>query len=230
MTKPPANNAPTPADRPGATVPPVFDDAFRQRLFELFRWRRDVRHFKRDPIAPAVLTELLAAANLAPSVGLSQPWRFVQVESPDRRAAVQANFTHANRAALADYRGEQARLYARLKLAGLKQAPVQLAVFCDETTPQGHGLGRKTMPEMLRYSVVAAVQNLWLAARSRQVGVGWVSILDPAALCRDLAVPDHWALVAYLCIGYPKTDTTEPELQAEGWEGRRPPEDMLLRR
>jgi len=230
VDKPKPHSGPATASAAPAASAPVFDSAFRHRLFDLFRWRRDVRRFKSQPLDEGVLEELLAAANLAPSVGLSQPWRFVTVDDPKRRAAVQANFTAANREALADYCGEQAQRYARLKLAGLKEAPLQLAVFCDEATLQGHGLGRKTMPEMLRYSVVAAVQNLWLAARSRDVGVGWVSILDPEALRRDLDLPADWQLVAYLCIGIPQAETTEPELETAGWEERRPLDDMLLRR
>lgn len=217
-------------DSDGAEAPPRFDADFRQQLLSLFRWRRDVRRFKSDPLDDAVLEELLTAANLGPSVGLSQPWRFVSVNDPERRAAIKTNFERANKAALADYQGERAQHYAQLKLAGLKEAPVQLAVFCDETTPQGHGLGRKTMPEMLRYSVVTAIQNLWLAARSLEVGVGWVSILAPDEVRRDLALPDDWTLVAYLCIGYPLEETVAPELEKAGWEERRPLKDMLLKR
>ena len=158
---------------------PEFDAGFRRRLEELYRWRRDVRRFRRDPLEPALLDRLLALAALAPSVGNSQPWRFVKVDDPARRAAVRANFEAANRAALAAYEGERAALYARLKLAGLDAAPAHLAVFGDEATSHGCGLGRATMPETLAYSVVGAVHGLWLAARAHGVGIGWVSILDP---------------------------------------------------
>jgi 5,6-dimethylbenzimidazole synthase len=140
------------------TTPPVFDAAFRAKLTELMVWRRDVRRFiPHKPVSPDLVAELLETAALAPSVGNSQPWRFVLVEDADRRAKVIANFQRANKDALADYSGEKARLYAGLKLAGLKEAPVHLAVFADEGTGQGHGLGRRTMPEMLDYSAVMAV-------------------------------------------------------------------------
>jgi len=211
--------------------PPEFDSHFQRQLFSLFQWRRDVRRFKSDPLSDDILVQLLTAANLAPSVGLSQPWRFVQVTDPARRTEVRENFLRANEEALADYHGERARSYARLKLAGLDDAPVHLAVYCDETTTQGHGVGRKSMPEMLRYSVVTAVQNLWLAARSLEVGVGWVSILEPEGVNGSLSVPEEWALIAYLCIGYPQQeDSAEPELERLGWEERHTLSEMLIRR
>lgn len=211
-------------------APPDFDAAFQEKLAELFVWRRDVRHFRSDPVDPALMQHLLELAALAPSVGNSQPWRFVLVEDGGRRAKVIANFERENAEALGDYRGEQAKLYAALKLAGLKEAPVHLAVFCDEGTQQGHGLGRRTMPEMLDYSSVMAVYGFWLAARSHGLGAGWVSILDPQAACRDLDVPEDWRLIAYLCVGYPAEQTDEPELERRGWEHRRPASEFILKR
>lgn len=214
-------------DRP---VPPDFDDPFRARLEDLLRWRRDVRRFRRDPVDPDLVSRLIDLACLAPSVGNSQPWRFVLVETEASRDLVRANFAAANREALADHRGERARLYASLKLAGLEEAPVHLAVFCDAATATGAGLGRRTMPETLAYSAVSAVHTLWLAARAWGLGVGWVSILDPARLCADLAVPEAWELVAYLCVGRPETEGTEPELVRLGWQGPDPEARRVHRR
>lgn len=211
--------------------PPVFDEAFRARLTELMVWRRDVRRFiPHKPVPPELVPELLQTAALAPSVGNSQPWRFVLVEDAGRRAKVVANFERANRDALADYNGEQAKLYASLKLAGLKEAPVHLAVFADEGTAQGHGLGRRTMPEMLDYSAVMAVYGFWLAARAVGLGAGWVSIFEPEALTRDLEVPDDWKLVAYLCVGWPEEEQATPELERAGWEHRRDVSEQILKR
>ncbi|HYN39509.1 MAG TPA: nitroreductase family protein, partial [Rhodospirillales bacterium] len=122
--------------------PPIFDREFRQQLEALFRWRRDVRRFMTEPLPPGLLDGLIALAALAPSVGNSQPWRFVKVDDRDRRAAVRASFARCNRGALSAYAGERARLYASLKLAGLDAAPAHLAVFADMTTALGHGLGR----------------------------------------------------------------------------------------
>jgi 5,6-dimethylbenzimidazole synthase len=173
---------------------------------------------------------LLEAACRAPSVGYSQPWRFVLVESPEARAAVRENFLQCNREALAEYEGERARRYAELKLAGLDDAPVHLAVFADPETTAGHGLGRRTMPEMLRYSVVTAVYTLWLVARAWGVGVGWVSILEPERVRSALDVPPAWDLVAYLCIGYPETEHAQPELARAGWQQVDPEARRPLRR
>lgn len=202
------------------TSGPRFDEAFRDQLNRLFQWRRDVRRFRPDPLGDTELEELLKLAILAPSVGNSQPWRFVNVEDENRRRQVRHLFEQANADALGDYAGERARLYAQLKLHGLEKAPVQLAVFVDTTTGLGQGLGRKTMPETLHYSVVGAINHLWLAARARGIGVGWVSIIDPEAVARLMDVPDDWALVAYLCIGYPEEEHPEPELERAGWQDR----------
>src|ERR1051325_3007733 len=197
---------------------PQFDDGFRRQFEELLKWRRDVRSFRRDTVDPRLLEHLISLASLAPSVGDSQPWRFVLVESPECRECVRANFEHCNREALKLYSGEKARLYASLKLAGLRDAPVQLAIFLSEKTHHGRGLGRITMPETLEYSAVLAVHSLWLAARAYGLGLGWVSILDPVEVNRGLNVPVDWKLIAYLCIGYPKEDNSSPELLRRGWE------------
>jgi len=208
----------------------AFDDAFRDRLRELILWRRDVRRFRRDPLPASVVERLLELASLAPSVGLSQPWRFVLVEDAARRAAVRAGFERCNADALASYAGERAERYARLKLAGLDAAPVHLAVFADRGTAQGHGLGRRTMPEMAEYSAVMAIHTLWLVARAEGLGLGWVSILDPGEVTRLLDVPAEWIFLGYFCLGYTESDEATPELQRQGWERRRPWQEFVLRR
>jgi 5,6-dimethylbenzimidazole synthase len=201
-------------------APPGFDAAFRRNLEALFRWRRDVRRFRNDPVDPALIDALIRLAALAPSVGNAQPWRFVTVDSARARAQVRANFEACNHDALAAYAGERAQLYARLKLDGLDQAPVHLAVFVDTETHLGHGLGRRTMPETLAYSVVGAVHALWLAARAHGVGLGWVSILDGERVRSTLALPASWRLIAYLCLGYPEEEHLDPELERHGWQPR----------
>jgi 5,6-dimethylbenzimidazole synthase len=209
---------------------PQFNDDFRARLRELLTWRRDVREFRRDPLPDGAAERLIETAGLAPSVGLSQPWRFVLVDDSGRRAAIRANFAECNAAALAAQAPGRAAQYARLKLAGLEAAPCQLAVFADPDTGQGHGLGRLTMPEMIQYSAVAAVHTLWLAARAEGIGMGWVSILDPAAVRAVLDLPEAWRLVGYFCLGYPAAEDDVPRLERDGWETRRAPETFLVRR
>ena len=201
-------------------LPPVYDDGFRAKFAELLAWRRDVRRFKTDAVDKELIHKLLKLAAISPSVGNSQPWRFVSVEEPNRRAAVRSSFEQCNAEALATYSGGQAETYARLKLAGLDDAPVHLAVFCEEHPKEGHGLGRATMPEMLHYSVVTAISTFWLAARCHGLGVGWVSILDPADVTAALDVPVDWKLIAYLCVGYPVEEHSDPELVRHGWQDR----------
>jgi 5,6-dimethylbenzimidazole synthase len=208
----------------------TFDEAFRARLHDLFAWRRDVRRFRCEPLPEGTVERLIAIACLAPSVGLSQPWRFVVVEDAKRRAAVLEEFRACNAGALSGYSGEMAARYAALKLAGLEEAPVHLAVFADCATTLGHGLGRKTMPEMAAYSVVAAVCTMWLAARAEGIGMGWLSILGPRRISSILEVPDAWRFIGYFCLGHPHEESDTPELERAGWEARRPSEAFLLRR
>lgn len=208
----------------------VFDDEFRRQLRELFVWRRDVRRFRSDPLPDGAATRLIEVACLSPSVGLSQPWRFVIVDEDARRRAVIDDFRTCNADALNCYSGERAARYATLKLSGLEQAPLHLAVFADKTSEIGHGLGRATMPETTEYSVVAAITAMWLAARAEGIGLGWVSILNPDRIHAILDVPAGWKFIAYLCIGYPETDCDQPELEQAKWEHRRSADDFTLRR
>ncbi|MBV8447935.1 MAG: 5,6-dimethylbenzimidazole synthase [Hyphomicrobiales bacterium] len=211
-------------------IAPDFDPSFRAKLHELFRWRRDVRHFRRSPLPSGALQRLLDAACLAPSVGLSQPWRFVIVDDDVRRVAIRECFEACNAQALREQKAEKAGLYASLKLAGLVDAPTQVAVFTDRATTHGHGLGRHTMPEMIEYSGVIAIHTLWLAGRAEGIGVGWVSILDPSRVASILDTPPAWKLIGYLCIGYPEEECETPELERRGWEERRSPSAIIVRR
>ncbi|MES0827882.1 5,6-dimethylbenzimidazole synthase [Ruegeria sp. SCP11] len=198
----------------------TFTHDFRTQFDLLMRLRRDVRRFRTDPVDEAVLTRCLDAFRLAPSVGLSEPWRVIRVESEAARKAALENFQAANAQALEGYSGEKAQLYSQLKLSGMQEAPVQLAVFCDDATDKGQGLGAGTMPEMRRYSVVSAVTLFWLALRTEGLGLGWVSILDPDQLARDLNAPEKWRLIGYFCVGWPEEFSDTPELERIGWERR----------
>jgi len=207
-----------------------FDEAFRLRLHDLFVWRRDVRRFRVDAVPAGTLERLIEVACLAPSVGLSEPWRFVVVDDPARRAAVRDVFQACNADALKSYAGDLAARYAGLKLAGLEEAPCQFAVFADSTTAQGHGLGRRTMPETAEYSAVTAVSMMWLAARAEGLGMGWVSILDPPRMTEILDVPKAWRFIGYFCLGYPQVESDAPELERAQWERRRGTQACVLHR
>jgi len=200
--------------------PPVFDESFRDQLEQLLQWRRDVRRFLPTPVDEELIERLLDMAQFAPSVGNSQPWRWVRIESPSLRQKIRADFETCNAQALAGFSGERAETYAKLKLEGLEKAPVQLAAFCDRSTLQGFGLGQKTMPEMLSYSVAGMLALMWISARSYGLGMGWVSIIDPQKVSALLDVPPSWQLIAYLCLGWPVENHLDPELERHHWQER----------
>lgn len=185
---------------------------------DLLRWRRDVRHFRTDPIDTELLEKLRQRMDCAPSVGNARPWRVLQVEKPNLRENIIANFETCNSLAAESYTAGQRQSYHALKLAGLREAPVHLAVFTDTKVEEGKGLGRQTMPETLTYSTVMAIHTLWLAARAENIGMGWVSILDPAKVAATLTVPPSWSLTAYLCLGYPEKSSDTPLLHEADWQ------------
>ncbi len=205
-----------------------FTPAERAALYRAIALRRDVRaEFLSDPVGDDVLTRVLGAAHQAPSVGLSQPWRFIVVRDPETRRGVHEAFMRANNAAAETYDGATAARYRALKLAGILEAPVNVCVTCDDDPKRGNGLGRRTMPETVRYSTVCAIQNLWLAARVEGLGVGWVSILEPAELRALLEIPAHFAIVAYLCVGRVAAFAPLADLERDHWEARVPLADVL---
>ncbi|PJI93004.1 cob(II)yrinic acid a,c-diamide reductase [Yoonia maricola] len=192
--------------------------AHRDALQDILLWRRDVRHFLPDPVPRDVLDRLRKAMDFAPSVGNARPWRVLHVKSEGLRTKITRNFEAANAKAAELYQDDQRATYNALKLAGLREAPVHLAIFTDIAPEAGHGLGRQTMPEMLAYSTVAAIHTLWLAARAENLGVGWVSILDPQAVARSLDVPKNWQLTGYLCLGKAASDDDTPLLHRKTWQ------------
>jgi 5,6-dimethylbenzimidazole synthase len=187
-------------------------------LERIMRWRRDVRHFRKDTLEEPRIAALRQAMDLAPSVGNARPWRVIRVEDAALRRAVHDNFIAANAQAAAEYEGDRRADYDRLKLAGLDAAPLQLAVFTLVDPAEGHGLGRRTMPATLHASTAMAIHTMWLAARADNLGLGMVSILDPAAIERLLDVPPGWEFSAYLCIGVPEFTDDTPLLHRSGWQ------------
>lgn len=194
----------------------------RTALFEILRWRRDVRHFRRDAVPEASLERLREAMELAPSVGNARPWRVIRVQGEDLREGVRAEFARCNAAAAEDYDDEDRQDYARLKLAGLDDAPEQFAVFTETAPEEGRGLGRRTMPETLEQSTVMAIHAMWLAARAENIGLGMVSILDPARIAALFEVPESWRFTAYLCLGYPAFDDDTALLHRADWQKNSP--------
>jgi 5,6-dimethylbenzimidazole synthase len=167
---------------------------------------------------------LLEAALHAPSVGFSQPWEFVLVTDKDKRRQIRESFDEANAAAQGAF-GERQDAYARLKLDGILEAPLNIAVFYKPQ--EGPVLGQSSMPEAGLYSVVCAVQNMWLMARALNIGMGWVSILDPERVKQVLGRPEGYRLVAYLCVGYTDGFYARPELEILEWERRRDRETVI---
>jgi len=198
-----------------------YSEMEKAAIYRVLRERRDVRAgYLPRALDEPTLQRILAAAHQAPSVGFMQPWRFIVVRDTALRTAVHRIYQCANETAAAIYSGERRELYARLKLEGLLEAPQHLCVVCDQASQRGHGAGRQSMPETSLYSVVCAIENLWLAARAEGVGVGWVSILDPAAIKELLRIPPTADFVAYLCLGYVNAFAEIPDLQHVGWQER----------
>ena len=191
-------------------------------LAEVLRWRRDVRHFRPDPIAEPVMERLRAAMEMAPSVGNARPWRVLRVKTQPLRDQVAAEFERCRAAAGARYDPARQTAYQGLKLAGIDQAPEQLAVFTVIDPAEGAGLGRQTMPETLRQSTAMAVHTLWLAARAENLGLGMLSIVDPRAMERIFDVPADWEFSAYLCLGTPEFTDDTPLLHRSGWQENTP--------
>ncbi|WP_395397850.1 5,6-dimethylbenzimidazole synthase [Novosphingobium sp. BL-8A] len=201
-------------------MPPRFGPEFQDELTALLAWRRDVRHFRRDPLDEDTVAELMATAQLAPSVGNSQPWRFVRVRSAELRESLAAHADAEVVRAGEAMTDERRATYSSLKLHGMREAPEVIAVFCDDATPIGGGLGAATMPETRRFSVVLAIHTLWLAARAKGLGLGWVSVVKPDYIAGLLDVPQDWRLIALLCLGHPVEPDVVPELERRGWQAR----------
>jgi 5,6-dimethylbenzimidazole synthase len=208
---------------------PVFAENEREALYKVIRSRRDIRHFLPRPIPDEVLRRILGMAHLAPSVGFMQPWNFLLISSADIRSRVKALFEEANVRELARIENPRQRdLYPRLKLEGILESPLNIAVTCDGRRDAPFVLGRAPMPQTDVFSTCLAIQNLWLAARAEGVGVGWVSILDKPAVEQLLRLPPGIQLVAYLCVGYATEFRARPMLEEVGWKDRQPLGELVF--
>jgi 5,6-dimethylbenzimidazole synthase len=187
-------------------------------IYRVMAVRRDMRHFLPDPLDDALLERLLGAAHMAPSVGFMQPWRFIRVRSPDLRTKIHA-LVEAERVKTAQALAEREDEFMRLKVEGILDCG-ELLVAALAHGREGHVFGRRTMPEMDLASVACAIQNLWLAARAENVGMGWVSLFDPEELRRLIHMPEGSRPVAVLCLGYVPTFYPRPMLEEADWAHR----------
>lgn len=202
-----------------------FSDPEIAAVYRAIAERRDMRHFRPDPVDPAVLQRLLWAAHHAPSVGFMQPWRFIRVTSRALREQMHA-LVETERQATARALGERQDDFMRLKVEGLLDAGEVLVVaLADER--EKHIFGRRTLPEMDLASVACAIQNMWLAARAEGIGLGWVSIFDPVELARLMAMPEGARPVAILCIGHVEAFYPRPMLEMEAWAERMPIDSVM---
>ena len=203
-----------------------FSPEEQKGVYRAIEARRDIRHFRSDPLPPETLARIISAAHRGPSVGFMQPWDFILVSDVEKRERVKDLFLRERQAAAQFFDEPQRCKYLSLKLEGILEAPVNLCITCDPTRGE-EVLGRNSMPETDVYSTCCAVQNLWLAARAEGIGVGWVSILKLPQLRRILGIPPHILPVAYLCLGYPVEFPPEPLLQTTGWRHRIPLADLV---
>ncbi len=210
-------------------TPPEFSQQFCDNFEQLLSWRRDVRRFETTPIDQNLFNRIIdQALKHSPSVGNAQPWRLVRVTSPRKRQDIR---THVETELLQSgmkYDDETAQHYKRLKLHGLDTAPEQLAVFSTIDPAEGKGLGRQTMPETLTWSTVMAIHTLWLLARAKGIGLGWVSILRPEEMNKVLDCPKNWSFVAYLCMGVPEQESQTPDLVRDEWQERLPVDSLVF--
>jgi nicotinate-nucleotide--dimethylbenzimidazole phosphoribosyltransferase len=211
-------------------APFALPEATRQAIYDVIALRRDVRHFDPDrAVDDDVLTRILGAAHLAPSVGFSQPWHFIVISDHTIRSRVRESFLACRAAEAVRYPPARREAYLRHRLEGILEAPLNLCVAVDLRDRGEAILGTTVQPEAVRASAACAVQNLWLAARAEGIGLGWVSIVEPAVLRAQLALPAGVEPVAYLCVGHPRAFRTRPMLDETGWAARRPLSDVVHR-
>ncbi len=206
----------------------AFPVADQDALARVMGARRDIRRFRPDPVPDPYLRDLLVAAHAAPSVGHSQPWRLVVVRNPDTRAraAVMADRARLEQATAMD--SESARHLLDLDLEGIREAPLGIVVCCDRRTPAPGVLGRATFPDADMWSCACAIQNLWLAARARGLGVGWVTLFQPEDLAGLVGAPAGVATLGWLCVGWPDERPPGPGLERRGWSVRQSVGDVVL--
>jgi len=196
-------------------------DEEREAVYKTIFSRRDVRkEFKSDCVSDETLMRIFTAAHHAPSVGFMQPWDFIVIRNNGIRKQIKTEFERANAVAEKLFDKKKSKKYKSLTLEGIMEAPVGVCVTCNRTRNGPVVLGRTSIPEMDLFSSVCAIQNMWLAARAENLGMGWVSIISNDALQAILGIPEHIVPVAYLCVGYVTHFYEKPELEERGWLSR----------
>jgi len=197
-------------------------------LYKAIHSRRDVRsHFTSRPIEDEILSKILNAAHHAPSVGFSQPWNFILIKDSQTKARIKESFEKEKESSSQLIEDPKRSKYLSFKLEGILESPVNLCVTYDPSKFGPFVIGRSSIPEAGLYSVCCAIQNLWLAARTEGVGLGWVSILSNDVLKEVLGFPNHVIPVAYLCLGYVDEFATKPDLETAGWLPRLALKDVI---
>ncbi|PHS58775.1 MAG: 5,6-dimethylbenzimidazole synthase [Sulfurimonas sp.] len=187
-----------------------------QTLQDIILARRDVRgnNFLSEKIPQEDIDKILFSAIHAPSVGYSQPWKFVVIDDEKIKKEIRENFDIENEKAKNIFKDK--KIYKELKLEGIKEAPINIAVFYEY--PNEPTIGMTSIEKMGEYSVVCAVENMWLMARALNIGLGWISILDEKKVLKTLNAPKNTQLVAYLALGYVDEFYKEPELKTAKWK------------
>lgn len=190
--------------------------------------RRDIRRYRPDPVPDDLLDEVLAAGHRGPSVGHSQPWRFVVVRDPSVRERA-AHLADRARLAQAEHLDDdRAARLLDLKLEGLREAPVGIVVACDRRTSARGVLGRATFPDADLWSSACAIENMWLTARAHGLGLGWVTLFDPSELASLLELPSGVETLGWLCLGWPDERPPDPGLERAAWSRRVPLSEVVM--
>jgi nicotinate-nucleotide--dimethylbenzimidazole phosphoribosyltransferase len=225
--RPLIGDATSSAERASDPASWAFPEAARAALADVIAARRDVRRFRPDPVDPGIVTEVLAAGHAAPSVGHSQPWRFLVVQDPALRASAAVMADRARLAQARELDPDSARHLRSLQLDGIREAPVGIVVCCDRRARPAGVLGRATFPDADLWSCACAIENIWLTARARGLGLGWVTLFDPAELAGLLGLPDGVVTLGWLCLGWPDERPPAPGLERQGWSRRLPLADVV---
>ncbi len=227
--RPLVGDATSSAERAGDPTSWALPPTTRASLAEVIAARRDVRRFRPDPIGDDIMDEILAAGHAAPSVGHSQPWRFVVVRDPQLRASAAVMADRARLAQARQLDADSARHLRSLQLEGIREAPLGVVVCCDRRARPAGVLGRATFPDTDLWSCACAIENIWLTARAHGLGLGWVTLFDPDELHALLGLPEGVVTLGWLCLGWPDERPPAPGLERQGWSQRLPLTDVVLR-